>query len=336
MSFIPKQFPTRIPSPPRGGTSNKPAADYNSVKTRALNTAQVLSGGVAGCTAELITIPLDTLKVKAQTLTKNSTSRTVSRNFAKSVTNNAQISQIVHNTYKAGGLRAFFGGRVCLTAACQRQMIMASVKFGCYDLVKSEYCRLLGVTDDPKFTPNSVKILAASTTGCLAVFIGQPTDVVKVRTQASLDTYKSTSQAYREIYTKEGIQKGLWRGTCPGALRNMAVNVAEIGFYDIIKSFMLRNNLMKDEWPCFVVCSVCTGILATMVSSPADVLKTVYSNSKPGQYRNLGDCIGKIWKENGIRGFYRGVSFNGSRLIAWNMVMFLTLENLKKSIQYAR
>ena len=64
---------------------------------------------------------------------------------------------------------------------------MAAVKFGCSDLVKSEYCRPLGVTDDPKFTPNSVKILAASTTGSLAVFIGQP---IGLRGQRKLTLYR--------------------------------------------------------------------------------------------------------------------------------------------------
>ena len=74
-----------------------------------------------------------------------------------------------------------------LTTACHRQMIMALVKCGCSDLVKSGYCRPLGVTDDPKGTPNSVKILAASTTGSLAVFIGQP---IGLRAQRKLTLYR--------------------------------------------------------------------------------------------------------------------------------------------------
>ena len=332
MPLLPKSLlPTRIPSPTRGPTTTTQARDHNKLRTNILNVAEVLSGGVAGCTAELVSIPLDTLKVKAQT-----TSKIPALNSSSLNSTNLQISKIIQNTYKNGGFRAFFGGRVCLTAAFQRQMIMASVKFGCYDLVKNEYCKVFDVSEDARFTPKYVKILAASTTGILAVLIGQPTDVVKVRTQAKLDTYKSTIQAYKEIHQSEGVKKGLWRGTFPGAIRNMAVNTAEIGCYDIIKGVVLRNNLMKDEWPCFIVCSICTGVLATLVSSPADCLKTVYSNSKPGQYKSLWDCCSKLWMDNGVKSFYRGVSFNGSRMIVWNILMFTTLENLKKTIDAAR
>lgn len=61
-----------------------------------------------------------------------------------------------------------------------------------------------------------VRVAAGMTTGGLAVLIAQPTDVVKVRFQASItgDTaarYSSTIQAYKSIATKEGIN-GLWKG----------------------------------------------------------------------------------------------------------------------------
>lgn len=54
------------------------------------------------------------------------------------------------------------------------------------------------------------------TTGCLAVLIAQPTDVVKVRFQAQLrgssnNRYSNTLQAYAKIAREEGA-KGLWKG----------------------------------------------------------------------------------------------------------------------------
>lgn len=61
------------------------------------------------------------------------------------------------------------------------------------------------------------RVAAGLTTGGLAVLIAQPTDVVKVRFQASITgtssaRYSSTIQAYKAIATKEGIN-GLWKGT---------------------------------------------------------------------------------------------------------------------------
>lgn len=69
--------------------------------------------------------------------------------------------------------------------------------------------------DKPNSTPVSIRILAGVTTGMLSVAIAHPTDVVKVRMQAQFGSnrgrYVSTSDAYKTIYTKEGM-KGLWRG----------------------------------------------------------------------------------------------------------------------------
>lgn len=62
-----------------------------------------------------------------------------------------------------------------------------------------------------------LRIAAGATTGCMAVMLAQPTDVVKVRFQAQLRSttgqtrYSSTMQAYRTIAMTEGA-KGLWKG----------------------------------------------------------------------------------------------------------------------------
>lgn len=61
------------------------------------------------------------------------------------------------------------------------------------------------------------RVAAGMTTGALAVLIAQPTDVVKVRFQATITgassvRYSSTIQAYKAIATNEGIN-GLWKGT---------------------------------------------------------------------------------------------------------------------------
>lgn len=62
-----------------------------------------------------------------------------------------------------------------------------------------------------------LRIAAGGTTGCLAVMLAQPTDVVKVRFQAQrrgaggAACYSSTMQAYRTIAVTEG-PRGLWKG----------------------------------------------------------------------------------------------------------------------------
>ena len=59
-------------------------------------------------------------------------------------------------------------------------------------------------------------VAAGITTGALAVFLAQPTDVVKVRLQAGAHgrdamRYNSTLHAYKSIAMNEG-PRGLWKG----------------------------------------------------------------------------------------------------------------------------
>lgn len=71
------------------------------------------------------------------------------------------------------------------------------------------------------FSPDSsitTRILAGCTTGAMAVTCAQPTDVVKVRFQASVQLgarsdrkYSGTMDAYRTIAREEGV-RGLWKG----------------------------------------------------------------------------------------------------------------------------
>lgn len=77
------------------------------------------------------------------------------------------------------------------------------------------------------------RLLAGCTTGAVAVACAQPTDVVKVRFQASgalSDSghrYSSTVDAYRTIAREEGI-RGLWRGRAgqPWARERDSVGIA--------------------------------------------------------------------------------------------------------------
>lgn len=98
----------------------------------------------------------------------------------------------------------------------------------------------------------ATRLLAGCTTGAVAVACAQPTDVVKVRFQASriqsdsARRYSSTVDAYRTIAREEGV-RGLWRGTLPNIARNAIINCGELVTYDLLKDALLRAELMSGE-----------------------------------------------------------------------------------------
>lgn len=176
-------------------------------------------------------------------------------------------------------------------------------------------------------------------TGGLAVMVAQPTDVVKVRFQAqtkstlssSAARYTGTWQAYKSIFANEGIA-GLWRGTLPNIGRNAIVNVSEIVCYDLVKELTIVKGLMRDNIPCHFTSAVVAGFCATLCASPIDVIKTRYMNSTPGTYRGALDCAMQTAAREGPSAFYKGFMPSFSRLVSWNIVMWLSYEQLKRVV----
>lgn len=182
-----------------------------------------------------------------------------------------------------------------------------------------------------------VRVMAGITTGALAVLFAQPTDVVKVRLQAgnngrSAVRYSSTLQAYKNIATDEGA-RGLWKGTMPNISRNAIVNVAEIVCYDIIKDMIIASGHLRDGIPCHLTAATAAGLCTTLAASPVDVVKTRYMNSAPGEYKGAVECAVRMFVQEGPAAFYKGFVPSFTRLVSWNIVLWVTYEQIKKHLK---
>ena len=81
-----------------------------------------------------------------------------------------------------------------------------------------------------------------------------------------------------------------------------------------------------------VVKKIATEMLQqVIVGSPVDVLKTRIMNAKPGEYSSIADCVVKTFKE-GPLAFYKGFQANAGRIVSWNIVMFVTLGQVRKQV----
>ncbi|XP_053312633.1 mitochondrial uncoupling protein 2 [Spea bombifrons] len=284
-----------------------------------------IGAGTAACIADLFTFPLDTAKVRLQI--QGETKVPVSMKSAQYKGVFGTISTMV----KTEGPRSLFNG---LVAGLQRQMSFASVRIGLYDSVKQFY------TKGSEHVGIGSRLLAGSTTGAMAVALAQPTDVVKVRFQAQANVsnarrYKGTMDAYKTIAKEEGM-RGLWKGTAPNITRNAIVNCTELVTYDLIKDTLLRSNLMSDNLPCHFTSAFGAGFCTTVIASPVDVVKTRYMNSAKGQYNSALNCALTMLKKEGPMAFYKGFMPSFLRLGSWNVVMFVTYEQLKRAMMSAR
>ena len=72
---------------------------------------------------------------------------------------------------------------------------------------------------------------------------------------------------------------------------------------------------------------------------PTDVVKTRVmnqpsdANGRGLYYSSSLDCARKLVAAEGVRGFYRGFLPNWIRLGPWNIIMFLTYEQLRRAVE---
>lgn len=85
---------------------------------------------------------------------------------------------------------------------------------------------------------------------------------------------------------------------------------------------------MKDSMKLHFICAFMAGFTATCFGSPFDVIKTRMM-SKSIHYNGVVDCVGKTLKNEGPLAFYNGFTANFMRIGTWNIVMFVTLEQIK-------
>ncbi|XP_023665714.2 dicarboxylate carrier UCP2-like [Paramormyrops kingsleyae] len=281
--------------------------------------------GAAACIADLVTFPLDTAKVRLQIQGEAQSSAAVAVRYRG-------VFGTIATMVRTEGPRSLYNG---LVAGLQRQMSFASVRIGLYDSVKQFY------TKGSEHVGIGSRLLAGCTTGALAVAVAQPTDVVKVRFQAQAGAtgvgrrYQGTMDAYKTIAREEGI-RGLWRGTSPNIARNAIVNCTELVTYDLIKDQLLRTTPMTDNLPCHFTSAFGAGFCTTVIASPVDVVKTRCMNSACGQYSSALNCALTMLTKEGPLAFYKGFMPSFLRLGSWNVVMFVTYEQLKRAMMVAR
>jgi len=280
---------------------------------------KMLSAGSAASVAELVTIPIDTSKVRLQVQGENASTR-----GSGTPLKYRGMVQTMATVAREEGVRNLYRG---LNAGLQRQMCFCAIRIGMYDSVRQMY------GDNGEGKPKIlIKIAASITTATTAVLLFQPTEVVKIRFQAagSKNIYNGTFDAYRTIAKQEGIVRGLWRGVSPNVARLSVVNCTEIVVYDIIKSYILYKKLMDDNVPCHFASALSAGLVTTIVASPIDVVKTRFMNAKAGSYRNPIHCAYTMLRQNGPTAFYKGFIPSFSRLSLWNVTFFLSFEQIKK------
>lgn len=133
-----------------------------------------------------------------------------------------------------------------------------------------------------------------------------PLTVVKTRYESGQFQYRSVLQALSSIWKTEG-SKGLYSGLAATILRDAPFSGLYLMFFTETKK-LVRAGLGAEQLnPCQTfMCGVLGGSLASVVTQPADVVKTRVQ-LYPMLYSGNTDAVISIVKSDGVTGMFKGV-----------------------------
>ncbi|XP_053996787.1 mitochondrial folate transporter/carrier [Hylaeus anthracinus] len=181
-------------------------------------------------------------------------------------------------------------------------------------------------------------MFAAADAGILTLLITNPLWVVKTRLclqykdDANLPEkyrYKGTIDAIQKIYRTEGIQ-GLYRGFVPGMV-GVSHGAIQFMVYEELKNqYNSRLNLPIDTKLCtmrYIVFAAISKLIAAASTYPYQVVRARLQDHHHNYSGSIG-CIRSIWRYEGWRGYYKGLSANLTRVTPATVITFLVYENV--------
>lgn len=126
--------------------------------------------------------------------------------------------------------------------------------------------------------------------------MASPADLVKVHCQMEgkrklmglKPRVHGASDAFKQIIARGGI-KGLWKGSIPNVHRAALVNLGDLTTYDWAKRTIMIKTGLPDCHTVHIMASICAGLVAATMGTPADVVKTRIMNQPTdatGRYVN--------------------------------------------------
>jgi hypothetical protein len=125
--------------------------------------------------------------------------------------------------------------------------------------------------------------------------------------------YRGVLHAFSSIAAQQGLA-GLWRGSLPAVQRAALVNLGELTTYDAAKRAVLSSGLTGgDNLWAHALSSVASGFCASVVSTPADVVKTRLMAQDPHNpvYRGMLHCFSATLRAGGQAGRGCGRGWDG-------------------------
>lgn len=267
--------------------------------------------------------PFDIVKVRLQTTTQYSNALEA----AKAV----YIKEGPLAFYK-GTLTPLIGIGACV-----------SVQFGAFNAAKRHF-EVSNSAKTPLYPGLSYGqyYAAGAFAGVANSVISGPIEHVRIRLQTQPHgaerLYNGPLDCVRKLSAHEGVLKGLYRGEAVTILREaQAYGVWFTTFEYLMNSDAARNNILRKEMPTWKIALYggLAGEALWLASYPFDVVKSKMQSDgfgKDQKYKGMMDCVSKVYKLEGVRGFWKGLGPTLLRAMPVSAGTFITVEMTMRAI----
>ncbi|CAD7924225.1 unnamed protein product [Amoebophrya sp. A120] len=101
-------------------------------------------------------------------------------------------------------------------------------------------------------------------------------------------------------------EKALFRGASAMVGRGAALTAGQMLGYDGLKTYSLRHDLAAEGPALHVVASLSSAFFAAACCMPFDQVLVRYQTLRDKHSSGISNCVRSLWREEGVRGFYRG------------------------------
>jgi solute carrier family 25 (mitochondrial folate transporter), member 32 len=143
--------------------------------------------------------------------------------------------------------------------------------------------------------------------------------------------YSSFADGARQIFRSDGLH-GFYRGLVPSLL-GVSHGALQFMMYEKLK--ISRRRKQRDLGsPDILILSGIAKVFAGSVTYPYQVVRArlqMYNSEK--FYNGATDVVIKVWKQEGMKGFYKGLGPNLIRVLPSTWVTFLVYEKTRLFLQ---
>lgn len=283
------------------------------------------SGGLAGAASRTIVSPLERTKIIYQV-----------HYYGDKKT--PSLASFLMETSKKTGFKSLFKGNL---TSVLRIIPYSAVQFVSYEYFK----KLISTDEDTEHHLYTLtRLCAGAMAGIASATVTYPLDLVRTRLSADLTPgkgrYRGIIDCAKQCYTTDTGMKGmrgsnLFKGLSP-TLMGIAPYVGlNFACFESLKSvYMSINNLQPeiDEIPVVprLVCGGVAGAISQTLTYPLDLVRhrMQMSNCEGTnfKYKASAQVIGDVYRNEGVKGFYRGMFVNLLKVVPSISVSFVVYE----------